>query len=47
MSLLLPQGVGYEEAREAFAPFDRIQARDDAMRADVLRLVQATKQAQR
>ncbi|MBL8919312.1 MAG: DUF72 domain-containing protein [Myxococcaceae bacterium] len=45
--LLLPQGVGYEEAREAFAPFDRIQARDDAMRADVLRLVEATARARR
>lgn len=45
--LLLPQGVGYEEAREAFAPFDRIQAQDDAMRADVLRLVEATAKARR
>lgn len=45
--LLLPQGLGYEEAREAFAPFDRIQAQDDAMRADVLRLVEATKHARR
>lgn len=45
--LLLPQGVGYEEAREAFAPFDRIQARDDAMRADVVRLVEATGRARR
>ncbi|MCA2979744.1 MAG: DUF72 domain-containing protein [Myxococcaceae bacterium] len=37
--LLLPQGVGYEAAREAFAPFDRLQARDDAMRAAVRTLV--------
>ncbi len=40
--LLLPQGVGYEEAREAFAPFDRLQAIDHAMRADVQRLVELT-----
>lgn len=45
--LLLPQGVGYEEAREAFAPFDRLQAPDDAMRADVMRLVEATGRARR
>lgn len=31
--LMLPQGLGYEAAREAFSPFDRIQARDDVMRA--------------
>ncbi len=45
--LLLPQGLGYEEAREAFAPFDRIQAQDDAMRADVVKLVEATRRARR
>lgn len=45
--LLLPQGVGYETAREAFAPFDRIQAKDDAMRADVLKLIEATRRSQR
>jgi len=45
--LLLPQGLGYEEAREAFAPFDRIQAQDDAMRAHVVRLVEATRKARR
>ncbi len=45
--LLLPQGVGYEEAREAFAPFDRIQARDDAMRAAVRRLIASTAKARR
>jgi uncharacterized protein YecE (DUF72 family) len=33
--LLLPQGVGYEAARDAFAPFDRLQAPDEAMRAAV------------
>ena len=45
--LLLPQGLGYEEAREAFAPFDRIQAQDDAMRADVVKLVEATRRTRR
>jgi len=45
--LLLPQGVGYEEAREAFAPFDRLQAQDDAMRAEVVRLIEATARARR
>jgi hypothetical protein len=44
---LLPQGLGYEEAREAFAPFDRIQAQDDAMRADVVKLVEATRRTRR
>lgn len=39
--LLLPQGVGYEEAREAFAPFNRLQAPDEAMRADVVALWRA------
>lgn len=45
--LLLPQGVGYEEAREAFAPFDRLQARDDVMRSAVKRLIEATGRARR
>jgi uncharacterized protein YecE (DUF72 family) len=45
--LLLPQGVGYEEAREAFAPFDRLQAPDLAMRAQVRRLVELTATARR
>lgn len=45
--LLLPQGVGYEAAREAFSPFDRLQAPDEAMRAAVLRLVEATARTQR
>ncbi|MEW5741539.1 MAG: DUF72 domain-containing protein [Myxococcota bacterium] len=45
--LLLPQGVGYEEAREAFAPFDRIQAPDEAMRADVVGLWKACRAAGR
>lgn len=45
--LLLPQGVGYEEAREAFAPFDRLQAPDEAMRADVVALWKACQAAGR
>ncbi|MCU0697886.1 MAG: DUF72 domain-containing protein [Myxococcaceae bacterium] len=45
--LLLPQGVGYEEAREAFAPFDRLHAPDEAMRADVVRLVELAARAKR
>lgn len=36
--LLLPQGINYEAAREAFAPFDRIQAQDDALRANAAEL---------
>lgn len=39
--LLLPQGADYEQAREAFAPFDRLQAVDEAMRADTLALARA------
>lgn len=45
--LMLPQGVGYEEAREAFAPFDRLQAPDEAMRADVVALWKACRAAGR
>jgi len=45
--LLLPQGVGYEEAREAFAPFDRLQAPDEAMRDDVVALWKACRAANR
>jgi uncharacterized protein YecE (DUF72 family) len=45
--LLLPQGVGYEEAREAFAPFDRLQAPDEAMRSDVVALWKACRAANR
>ncbi len=36
--VLLPQGLGYESAREAFAPFDRLQAPDDGLRAAVSHL---------
>lgn len=45
--LLIPQGVGYEEAREAFAPFDRLQAVDETMRASVLALYRACRAAKR
>lgn len=37
--LLLPPGTRYEAQREAFTPFDRIQALDQPMRDDVVRLV--------
>ena len=37
--LLLPQGVGYEAARDAYAPFNRLHAPDEAMRDDVVALV--------
>jgi uncharacterized protein YecE (DUF72 family) len=45
--LLLPQGVGYEEAREAYAPFDRLQAVDEAMRDDVVALAHACAETDR
>ncbi|MFO0597775.1 MAG: DUF72 domain-containing protein [Myxococcaceae bacterium] len=45
--LLIPQGVGYEEAREAFAPFDRLQAPDETMRASVVSLWNACRAAGR
>lgn len=45
--LLLPQGVGYEQAREAFAPFNRLQAPDEQMRADVVALWKAVQAANR
>jgi hypothetical protein len=45
--LLLPQGTGYEEAREAFAPFDRLQAVDETMRTDVVALWKAARAAKR
>ena len=37
--LNLPPGGDYEEMREAYAPFDRIQVPDPSMRDDVTRLV--------
>ncbi len=37
--LNLPPGGDYESMREAFAPFDRIQAPDPSMRDDVAKLV--------
>ncbi len=43
--LLLPQGLGYEAAREAFAPFDRLQAIDPEMRRDAARLWEACRAA--
>jgi uncharacterized protein YecE (DUF72 family) len=36
--LLLPQGHGYEEMREAFSPFNRLQVIDEKMRNEVLSL---------
>lgn len=45
--LLLPPGVGYEQAREAFAPFDRLQAIDTPMRDDVAQLWRACRAAGR
>lgn len=36
--LLLPQGIDYEAARDAFSPFDRLQAIDERLRADVAEL---------
>jgi uncharacterized protein YecE (DUF72 family) len=45
--LLLPQGLGHEEAREAFAPFDRLMAPDLQMRLQVMRLVQETARTKR
>ncbi|MBL8910358.1 MAG: DUF72 domain-containing protein [Archangium sp.] len=45
--LLIPQGVGYEEAREAFAPFDKLQAIDLEMRAQARALWIACKTAGR
>ncbi len=45
--LLLPQGLGYEEAREAFAPFDKLQAIDEEMRSDVVQLWKACRAANR
>jgi uncharacterized protein YecE (DUF72 family) len=37
--LLLRPGASYEEQREAFAPFDRIQAPSDTMRAEVVEIL--------
>jgi uncharacterized protein YecE (DUF72 family) len=37
--LLLPPGATYEDQREAFAPFDRLVAPDEAMRGQVVDLV--------
>lgn len=40
--LLLKPGTWYEEQREAFRPFDRLQAPDDEMRRDVVTLANRT-----
>jgi phosphatidylserine/phosphatidylglycerophosphate/cardiolipin synthase-like enzyme len=38
--LLLPPGTRYEQQREAFRPFDRIQAPDLVMRQQVVEIAQ-------
>ncbi len=38
MRLLLRPGTWYEDQRDRFRPFDRLQAPDDAMRTDVVTL---------
>ena len=38
MRLLLPPGTRYEQQREAFRPFDRLQAPDPAMRQQVVEI---------
>jgi uncharacterized protein YecE (DUF72 family) len=45
--LLLPQGMGYEEMREEYEPFDRLQAVDEPMREDVVALWKACRAAGR
>jgi uncharacterized protein YecE (DUF72 family) len=40
--LMLPPGVRYEDQKSAFAPFDRIVVPQHAMRADVVRLIEAS-----
>lgn len=40
--LLLKPGTWYEDQREAFRPFDRIQAPDEAMRGDVVGIARRT-----
>ena len=40
--LLLRPGTRYEDQREQFQPFDRIQSEDPAMRSDVIELVERT-----
>jgi uncharacterized protein YecE (DUF72 family) len=39
--LLLPPGARYDELKEAYAPFDRLVAKQTDMRHDVVRLVRA------
>ncbi len=38
--VLLPQGRGYDEQREAFSPFDKLVEIDDVMREQVCRLIE-------
>jgi uncharacterized protein YecE (DUF72 family) len=38
--LMLPPGLAYEDARQRFAPFNRVVAPQPAMRADVVRLIE-------
>ncbi|MCB9626585.1 MAG: DUF72 domain-containing protein [Sandaracinaceae bacterium] len=38
--LMLPPGVTYEDARQRFAPFDKVVAPQPAMRADVIDLIE-------
>jgi uncharacterized protein YecE (DUF72 family) len=42
LRLLLKPGTWYEDQREAFRPFDRLQAPDEAMRQDVVTLTRRT-----
>ena len=45
--LLLPPGTRYEQQREAFRPFDRIQAADPVMRSQVVALARRSAAAGR
>ncbi len=45
--LLLPPGARYEQQREAFRPFDRIQAADPVMRSQVVALARRSAAAGR
>jgi len=38
--LMLPPGVAYEDAKQQFAPFDRVVTPQPQMRADVVRLIE-------
>jgi len=45
--LLLPPGTRYEQQREAFQPFDKVQAPDPAMRSQVVGLARRSAAASR